>query len=74
VLAAGKRHTPQSDGALEELCQRIGFRFTPTSGGAATAKGREDSVQSFFARFLGKNYLAGLSAERGRFARSCWHR
>ena len=27
----------------------------------------EDSVQAFFARFLAKNYLEGLSEERGRF-------
>src|ERR1019366_8311606 len=27
----------------------------------------EDLTQAFFARFLEKNYLAGLNAERGRF-------
>ncbi len=41
MLAAGQRHTPQSDA--------------------------EDSVQAFFARFLAKNYLDGLSEGRGRF-------
>ena len=32
-----------------------------------TKEDAEDLVQAFFARFLAKNYLAGLSAERGRF-------
>jgi RNA polymerase sigma-70 factor (ECF subfamily) len=32
-----------------------------------TKEDAEDLVQAFFTRFLAKNYLAGLSAERGRF-------
>ena len=32
-----------------------------------TKEDAEDLTQAFFARFLAKNYLAGLSAERGRF-------
>jgi RNA polymerase sigma-70 factor (ECF subfamily) len=68
VLAAGKRHTPQSDGALEELCRTYWFPLY----GYVRRRGHnkedaEDLVQAFFARFLEKNYLAGLSAERGRF-------
>ena len=46
----------------------IGFPFTPTCDGADRLKeDAEDSVQAFFARFLAKNYLEGLSEERGRF-------
>ena len=68
MLAAGKRHTPQSDGALEELCRTYWFplyAYVRRSG--HTKEDAEDSVQAFFARFLAKNYLEGLSAERGRF-------
>jgi RNA polymerase sigma-70 factor (ECF subfamily) len=32
-----------------------------------TREDAEDLVQAFFTRFLGKNYLEGLSAERGKF-------
>jgi RNA polymerase sigma-70 factor (ECF subfamily) len=68
VLAAGQRHTPQSDGALEELCRTYWFplyAFVRRRGHGK--EDAEDLVQEFFARFLAKNYLAGLGAERGRF-------
>jgi len=68
VLAAGQRHTPQSDGALEELCKTYWFPlYAYVRRRGHTKEDAEDSVQAFFARFLEKNYLAGLSAERGRF-------
>jgi len=68
VLAAGKRHTPQSDGALEELCRSYWFPlYAYVRRRGHNKEDAEDLVQAFFARFLGKNYLAGLSAERGRF-------
>jgi RNA polymerase sigma factor (sigma-70 family) len=68
VLAAGKRHTPQSDGALEELCRTYWFPlYAYVRRRGHTKEDAEDFVQEFFARFLEKNYLAGLSAERGRF-------
>jgi RNA polymerase sigma-70 factor (ECF subfamily) len=68
VLAAGKRHTPQSDGALEELCHTYWFPlYAYVRRRGHTKEDAEDSVQAFFARFLAKNYLEGLSAERGRF-------
>ena len=68
VLAAGKRHTPQADGALEELCRTYWFplyAFVRRRG--HNKEDAEDLTQTFFARFLAKNYLADLSAERGRF-------
>jgi RNA polymerase sigma-70 factor (ECF subfamily) len=68
VLAAGNRSTPQSDSALEELCRTYWFplyAFVRRHG--HNKEDAEDSVQAFFARFLAKNYLAGLSAGRGRF-------
>jgi RNA polymerase sigma-70 factor (ECF subfamily) len=68
VLAAGKRHTPQSDGALEELCRTYWFPlYAYVRRRGHNKEDAEDLVQAFFARFLEKNYLAGLSAERGRF-------
>jgi RNA polymerase sigma factor (sigma-70 family) len=68
VLAAGKRHTPQSDGALEELCRTYWFPlYAYVRRRGNTKEDAEDLVQAFFARFLAKNYLEGLSAERGRF-------
>jgi RNA polymerase sigma-70 factor (ECF subfamily) len=68
VLAAGKRHTPQSDLALEELCRTYWFPlYAYVRRRGHNKQDAEDSVQAFFARFLAKNYLASLGAERGRF-------
>jgi RNA polymerase sigma-70 factor (ECF subfamily) len=68
VLVAGQRHTPQADGALEELCRTYWFPlYAYVRRRGHTKEDAEDLVQAFFARFLEKNYLAGLSAERGRF-------
>jgi RNA polymerase sigma factor (sigma-70 family) len=68
VLAAGKRHTPQSDHALEELCRTYWFPLYAYVRRRGHAKeDAKDLTQAFFARFLAKNYLEGLSSERGRF-------
>jgi len=68
VLTAGQRHTSQSDHALEELCRTYWFPLYAYVRRRGHAKAdAEDLVQAFFARFLAKNYLEGLSAERGRF-------
>jgi RNA polymerase sigma-70 factor (ECF subfamily) len=68
VLAAGRRHTPQSDGALEELCRTYWFPlYAYVRRHGHNKEDAEDLTQAFFARFLAKNYLEGLSAERGRF-------
>lgn len=68
MLAAGKRSTPQSDRALEELCRTYWFPlYAYVRRRGHTKEDAEDLTQAFFARFLGKNYLEGLSAERGRF-------
>jgi RNA polymerase sigma-70 factor (ECF subfamily) len=68
VLAAGKRHTLQSDLALEELCRNYWFPlYAYVRRRGHTKEDAEDLTQAFFARFLEKNYLEGLSAERGRF-------
>jgi len=68
VLAAGKHSTPQSNGALEQLCRTYWFPlYAYVRRRGHTKEDAEDLTQAFFARFLAKNYLAGLSAERGRF-------
>jgi RNA polymerase sigma factor (sigma-70 family) len=68
VLAAGRRRTPQSDRALEELCRAYWFPlYAYVRRHGHSKEDAEDLTQEFFARFLGKNYLASLSAERGRF-------
>lgn len=68
VLAAGKRSTPQSNAALEQLCKTYWFPlYAYVRRRGHNKADAEDLTQAFFARFLAKNYLAGLSAERGRF-------
>ena len=68
MLAAGRRHTPQADQALEELCRAYWFPlYAYVRRHGHTKEDAEDLTQAFFARFLEKNYLEGLTAERGRF-------
>jgi RNA polymerase sigma-70 factor (ECF subfamily) len=68
VLAAGQRHTAQADRALEELCRGYWFPlYAYVRRRGYSKEDAEDLTQAFFARFLEKNYLAGLDAERGRF-------
>ena len=68
MLAAGKRHTPQADGALEELCRTYWFPiYAYVRRRGHSKEDAEDLTQAFFARLLEKNFLAGVSAERGRF-------
>ena len=68
VLAAGRQKTPESDAALEELCRTYWFPlYSYVRRRAHSKEDAEDLTQGFFARFLEKNYLAGLSAQRGRF-------
>jgi RNA polymerase sigma factor (sigma-70 family) len=68
VLTAGRRSTPQSDRALEELCRAYWFPlYAYVRRRGHTKEDAEDLTQAFFAGFLKKNYLEKLSAERGRF-------
>ncbi len=68
VLAAGRRGAPQADVALEELCRTYWYplyAYVRRRGHAR--EDAEDLTQAFFVRFLEKNYLEGLSGERGKF-------
>ena len=68
MLAAGRRSTPQSDGALEQLCKTYWFPlYAYVRRRGHSKEDAEDLTQAFFASFLKKNYLEGLNAERGRF-------
>ena len=68
MLAAGRKHTPQSDTALEQLCKTYWFPlYAYVRRRGHSKEDAEDLTQAFFAKFLEKNYLDGLSAERGRF-------
>lgn len=68
VLSAGRKSSPVSDRALEDLCQSYWFplyAFVRRQG--HSKEEAEDLVQAFFARFLEKNYLEGLRSEHGKF-------
>jgi RNA polymerase sigma-70 factor (ECF subfamily) len=68
VLAAGRASTPQADGALEELCRTYWYPlYAYVRRRGRTKEDAEDLTQAFFVRFLAKNYLGGLRADRGRF-------
>lgn len=68
VLAAGRKRTPQSDQALEELCQTYWYPlYAYIRRRGYSKEDAEDLTQAFFERFLSKNYLDGVKAERGRF-------
>jgi len=68
VLSAGRKSSPQSDRALGELCQTYWYPlYAYVRRKGKTKEDAEDLVQAFFEKFLEKNYLEGLSAERGKF-------
>jgi RNA polymerase sigma-70 factor (ECF subfamily) len=68
VLAAGKRHTPQSDGALEELCRNYWFPlYAYIRRRGHSKEDAEDLTQAFFARLLQKKFLENLDGEKGKF-------
>jgi len=68
VLAAGRKSDTQARAALEELCRTYWFPlYAYIRRHGHSKEDAEDLTQAFFARFLAKNYLAGLDAERGRF-------
>lgn len=68
VLAAGCRSTPQADVALEELCRTYWYPlYAYIRRRGHSNEDAEDLAQAFFARLFEKNYLAGLSSEKGKF-------
>jgi len=68
VLAAGRRAAPEADRALEQLCRTYWYPLYAYVRRHGHAKeDAEDLTQGFFASFLKRNYLEGLSSEKGRF-------
>lgn len=68
VLAAGSRSTPAADVALEELCRTYWYPlYAYIRRHGHSREDAEDLAQSFFARFLQKNYLEKLRSEHGKF-------
>ena len=68
MLAAGRRSTPQADRALGELCRAYWYPlYAYVRRHGHSKEDAEDLTQGFFARFLQRNYLEGLSSEKGRF-------
>jgi RNA polymerase sigma factor (sigma-70 family) len=68
VLAAGRRSTPESDRALEELCRSYWYPlYAYVRHHGHSKEDAEDLVQGFFAGFLKRNYLEHVHSEKGRF-------
>jgi RNA polymerase sigma-70 factor (ECF subfamily) len=68
VLAAGRKSSPHSDRAMGELCQTYWYPlYAYVRRRGYSKEDAEDLTQAFFARFLEKNCLEGLKAERGKF-------
>lgn len=68
VLSAGQKSSPDAHRALEELCNAYWFPlYAYVRRRGHSRENAEDLTQAFFTRFLEKNYLEGLSAERGKF-------
>src|SRR4051812_8557054 len=68
VLAAGRRTSPESRQALEDLCHRYWPPlYAYVRGRVQDVDTARDLTQEFFARLLEKNILAAADPERGRF-------
>lgn len=68
VLAAGGRGTPQADVALEELCRTYWYPlYVYVRRHGHSREDAQDLTQAFFARLLEKNYLEGVTSDRGKF-------
>ena len=68
MLAAGHRGAPQADVALEELCRTYWFPlYAYVRRHGHSREDAEDFTQAFFARLLEKNYLEGITSDKGKF-------
>jgi RNA polymerase sigma factor (sigma-70 family) len=68
VLAAGRKHTPAAEVALEELCRTYWFPlYAYVRRRGESREDAEDLTQAFLASFLQRTHLEKLTAERGRF-------
>jgi RNA polymerase sigma-70 factor (ECF subfamily) len=68
VLAAGHSGSQQANVALEELCRTYWYPlYAYVRRHGHSREDAEDLTQGFFARLLEKNYLEGVTSEKGRF-------
>ena len=68
VLAAGRGDSQQADIALEELCRTYWYPlYAYVRRQGHSREDAEDLTQGFFARLLEKNYLEGISSDKGKF-------
>jgi RNA polymerase sigma-70 factor (ECF subfamily) len=68
VLAAGRTGSPQAHMALEELCRTYWYPlYAYVRRHGHSREDAEDLTQGFFAQLLEKNYLEGLTSEKGKF-------
>lgn len=68
VLAAGRTGSPQADVALEELCQTYWYPlYAYVRRHGHSREDAEDLTQGFFARLLEKNFLEGITSDKGKF-------
>jgi RNA polymerase sigma-70 factor (ECF subfamily) len=68
VLAAGRGGSKQADVALEQLCRTYWYPlYAYVRRHGHSREDAEDLTQGFFARLLEKNYLEGVSNDKGKF-------
>jgi RNA polymerase sigma factor (sigma-70 family) len=68
VLAAGRRNSTQARRSLAVLCDGYWYPlYCYVRRQGYSAHDAQDLTQEFFLRLLAKNFLDGLSPERGRF-------
>lgn len=68
VLTAGRGHSPQADGALEELCRTYWYPlYAYIRRQGHSREDAQDLTQGFFAGLLEKNYLESVSSDKGKF-------
>jgi len=68
VLNARDPASPQAAESLEKLCRTYWYPLYAYARRQGEGKeSAEDLAQGFFARFLGKNYLAQVQREKGKF-------
>ena len=68
VIAAGRGGSREAEVALEELCRTYWFPlYVYVRRQVPTREDAEDLTQAFFGRFLEKNYLEKLTAQKGKF-------
>ena len=68
MLAAGRGGSQQAEVALEELCHTYWYPlYAYVRRRGHSREDAEDLTQGFFARLLEKNYLEGITSDKGKF-------